>query len=186
MSANGHRRVVITGLGAVTPLGNDAETSWKELIEGRSGAGPITAFDADGYTTTFACELKNFEPASWMDYKQARRMDRFAQMIVAAGRQATEDSGLSIEAEPDRIGVSAATGMGGLKAYQDVCDTLIERGPPRVSPFSVAAISIREGADQSCSTFCPFLEPMKRRSPPARLTIARGAVCGCAVREPNV
>src|SRR5438876_1164809 len=146
MSANGHRRVVITGLGAVTPLGNDAETSWKELIEGRSGAGPITAFDADGYTTTFACELKNFEPASWMDYKQARRMDRFAQMIVAAGRQATEDSGLSIEAEPDRIGVSAATGMGGLKAYQDCCDTLFERGPSRVSPFSVAAIMPNSGA----------------------------------------
>src|SRR5438876_3575741 len=146
MSANGHRRVVITGLGAVTPLGNDPEASWKELVEGRSGAGPITAFDADGYPTTIACELKGFDPAAWMDHKQVRRMDRFAQMIVAAGRQAIEDSGLSVEAEPDRIGVSAATGMGGLKAYQDCCDTLFERGPSRVSPFSVAAIMPNSGA----------------------------------------
>jgi len=146
MSFNGQRRVVITGLGAVTPLGNDPEASWKELVEGRSGAGPITAFDADGYPTTIACELKGFDPAAWMDHKQVRRMDRFAQMIVAAGRQAIEDSGLSVEAAPDRIGVSAATGMGGLKAYQDCCDTLLERGPGRVSPFSVAAIMPNSGA----------------------------------------
>src|SRR5436309_6534411 len=146
MSANGRRRVAVTGLGAVTRLGNDTEASWKELIEGRSGAGPITAFDADGYTTTFACELKDFDPATWMDYKQARRMDRFGQVIVAAARQAVEDSGLSIEAEPDRIGVAVATGMGGLKAYQDCCNTLIERGPGRVSPFSVAAIMPNSGA----------------------------------------
>jgi len=146
MSANGRRRVAVTGLGAVTPLGNDTEASWKGLIEGRSGAGPITAFDADGYTTTFACELKDFDPTTWMDYKQARRMDRFAQVIVAAALQAVEDSGLSIEARPDRIGVAAATGMGGLKAYQDCCNTLIERGPARVSPFSVAAIMPNSGA----------------------------------------
>src|SRR5262249_27352733 len=140
MSANGHRRVVITGLAALTPLGNDAEGSWKALIAGRSGAGPITAFDADGYTTTFACELKDFEPAAWIDGKQVRRMDRFAQMIVAAARQVVQDARLAIEAEPDRIGVSIATGMGGLKAYQDCCDTLIGKGPARLSPFAVAAI----------------------------------------------
>jgi 3-oxoacyl-[acyl-carrier-protein] synthase II len=138
--------VVITGLGALTPLGNDAEASWKELIAGRSGAGPITAFDAESYPTTFACELKGFEPTSWLDRKQARRMDRFTQMVVAAARQAIEDAGLSIEAEPDRVGVAIATGMGGLKAYQDCCDTLIERGPARVSPFSVAAIMPNSGA----------------------------------------
>ena len=67
MSVNGQRRVVITGLGAVTPLGNDPEASWKELVDGRSGAGPITAFDADGYPTTIACELKDFDPAAWME-----------------------------------------------------------------------------------------------------------------------
>jgi 3-oxoacyl-[acyl-carrier-protein] synthase II len=138
--------VVITGLGALTPLGSDAEASWTKLIEGRSGAGPITAFDADGYATTFACELKEFEPTAWIEHKQARHMDRFAQMIVAAARQAVDDAGLSIEAEPDRIGAAIATGMGGLKAYQDCCDTLIERGPARVSPFSVGAIMPNSGA----------------------------------------
>jgi 3-oxoacyl-[acyl-carrier-protein] synthase II len=146
MSTNGHRRVVITGLGAVTPLGNDVEASWRALIEGRCGAGPITAFDADGYSTRFACELKDFEPTAWIDHKQARRMDRFAQMIVAAARQAIEDARLSVEAEPDRVGVAVATGMGGLKAYQDCCDALIERGPARISPFSVAAIMPNSGA----------------------------------------
>ena len=138
--------MVITGLGALTPLGSDAEASWTKLIEGRSGAGPITAFDADGYATTFACELKEFEPTAWIEHKQARHLDRFAQMIVAAARQAVDDAGLSIEAEPDRIGAAIATGMGGLKAYQDCCDTLIERGPARVSPFSVGAIMPNSGA----------------------------------------
>src|SRR5205807_973205 len=88
------RRVVITGIGMVSPLGNDAETSWTRLLAGESGAGEITHFDHTGYPVHFACELKGFDPTDWIDYKASRRMDRFAQMILAAARQAQADSAL--------------------------------------------------------------------------------------------
>jgi 3-oxoacyl-[acyl-carrier-protein] synthase II len=146
MSVNGRRRVVITGLGALTPLGNDVETTWESLVAGKSGAGKITHFDASAYPVTFACELKDFDPGVWIDRKRARRMDRFAQMIVAAARQAEQDAGLDIAAEPDRVGASVATGIGGLKAFQDCQDTLRERGPDRVNPFSIPAIIPNMGA----------------------------------------
>ena len=130
----------ITGIGAVTPLGNDVETSWADLIAGESGAGEITAVRRErSYPVHFACELKDFDPTEWIERKQARRMDRFAQMIVAAARQAEADSGLDIATEADRIGASIATGIGGLKAFQDCYDTLLERGPDRVNPFSIPA-----------------------------------------------
>jgi 3-oxoacyl-[acyl-carrier-protein] synthase II len=146
MSWNGRRRVVITGLGAVTPLGNDVESTWSNLVAGQSGAGEITAFDASEYPVNFACELKDFDPAQWIERKQARRMDRFAQMIVAAARQAEADSGLDVEAEAERIGASIATGIGGLKAFQDCYDVLKERGPDRVNPFSIPQIIPNMGA----------------------------------------
>ena len=146
MSLNGRRRVVITGLGAVSPLGNDVETTWMNLLAGESGAAEITAFDASGYPVNFACELKDFDPAQWIERKQARRMDRFAQMIVAAARQAEADSGLDVEAEAERIGASIATGIGGLKAFQDCYDVLKERGPDRVNPFSIPQIIPNMGA----------------------------------------
>src|ERR671936_55923 len=146
MSQNGRRRVVITGVGAVTPLGNDVESSWENLTAGRSGAGPITQFDASEYGVHFACELKEFDPAKWIDRKRARRMDRFAQMIVAAARQAEADAGLEVAQEPDRIGASVATGIGGLKAFQDCYDVLKDRGPDRVNPFSIPAIIPNMGA----------------------------------------
>jgi 3-oxoacyl-[acyl-carrier-protein] synthase II len=143
---NGRRRVVITGIGAVSPLGNDVETSWENLTAGRSGAGPIKGFDASEYPVHFACELKDFEATDWIEKKQARRMDRFAQMIVAAAIQARDDSGLDIEADADRIGASIATGIGGLKAFQDCFETLLERGPDRVNPFSIPQIIPNMGA----------------------------------------
>jgi 3-oxoacyl-[acyl-carrier-protein] synthase II len=143
---NGRRRVVITGVGAVTPLGTDVESTWESLVAGRSGAGPITLFDASAYPVTFACEVKDFEPERWIDRKQARRMDRFAQMIVAAARQAEADSGIDVQSEPDRVGASVATGIGGLKAYQDCYDVLRDRGPDRVNPFSIPAIIPNMGA----------------------------------------
>jgi len=145
-SRNGRRRVVITGVGAVTPLGNDIETTWTNLISGRSGAGPITQFDATEYPVTFACEVKDFDPTEWIDRKQARRMDRFAHLIVAAARQAEQDSGLDIKAESDRVGASVATGIGGLKSFQDCRDELRDRGPDRVSPFSIPEIIPNMGA----------------------------------------
>jgi len=146
MSMNGRRRVVITGLGMLSPLGNDVETSWRALLAGESGAAPITQFDASDYPITFACEVKDFDPAQYMDYKQARRMDRFAQLIIAAARQAEADSGIDIGSESPRVGASIATGIGGLKSFQDCHDTLRERGPDRVSPFSIPAIIPNMGA----------------------------------------
>jgi 3-oxoacyl-[acyl-carrier-protein] synthase II len=143
---NGRARIVITGIGAVTPLGGDAESSWEALIAGKSGAGPITHFDASDYPVHFACELKDFDPTDWMDRKTTRRMDRFAQIVVAAARQAESDAGLDIAAEQDRIGTAVATGIGGLQAYQDCYDTLLERGPDRVNPFSIPAIIPNMGA----------------------------------------
>jgi 3-oxoacyl-[acyl-carrier-protein] synthase II len=145
-SSNGRRRVVITGLGAITPLGNDVQTTWETLISGGSGAGPITQFDTTDFPVTFACEVKDFVPGDWVDHKQARRMDRFAQLIVAAARQAESDSGLDISKESDRVGAAIATGIGGLKSYQDCYDTLRDRGPDRVNPFAIPAIIPNMGA----------------------------------------
>jgi 3-oxoacyl-[acyl-carrier-protein] synthase II len=146
MSMNGRRRVVITGLGAVTPLGKDVDSTWQGLLAGRSGAGEITQFDHTDYYVHFACESSEFEPTDWIERKQARRMDRFAQMIVSAARQAEQDSGLDIAAEPDRIGTSVATGIGGLRSYQECYDVLLHRGPDRVNPFSITAIIPNMGA----------------------------------------
>src|SRR5438093_12244578 len=153
MSVNGNRRVVITGIGAVTPLGNDAETSCANLLAGESGAGPITQFDPSGYFVQFACEVKDFDPSKWIERKQARRMDRFAQLILAAARQAEADSGVDIAAEGDRIGASIATGIGGIKSFQDCYDTLIERVPDTVSPFAVPCIIPNTGA--GCASLVP-------------------------------
>jgi 3-oxoacyl-[acyl-carrier-protein] synthase II len=137
---NGRRRVVITGVGMVTPLGNDPESTWDNLVAGESGANPITQFDTTDYTVNFACELKDFDPTQWMERKQARRMDRFSQMALSAARMAEADSGISVEAAPDRVGAAVATGIGGLGAFEDCFQTLLERGPDRTSPFSIVQI----------------------------------------------
>jgi len=124
----------------VTPLGNDQESTWKSLVAGESGAAPITHFDASEYAVRFACEAKEFEPTTWIERKQARRMDRFSQLALSAARMAEADSGLSIAAEPDRVGAACATGIGGLYAFEDCFQTLLERGPGRTSPFSIIQI----------------------------------------------
>jgi len=146
MSMNGRRRVVITGLGMVSPLGNDVPTSWSRLLAGEAGAAEITAFDHTNYNVHFACELKEFDPTQWIDRKAARRMDRFAQMILAAARQAESDSGVDVAAEPDRFGASIATGIGGLHSYQECYHVLLTKGPDRVSPFSIPSIIPNMGA----------------------------------------
>ena len=137
---NGRRRVVITGVGMVTPLGNDPDTTWQNLVSGESGAGPITQFDTTDYAVTFACELKDFDPTTWIERKQARRMDRFAQMALSAARMAEADSGIDIAAAPDRVGAAVATGIGGLGAFEDCFQALLEKGPDRTSPFSIIQI----------------------------------------------
>ena len=137
---NGRRRVVVSGIGMVTPLGNDPDTTWDNLLAGESGAGPITQFDASGYPVTFACELKDFDPTRWIERKQARRMDRFSQMALSAARMAEADSDLSIAAEPDRVGAAVATGIGGLGAFENCFELLLDRGPDRVGPFAIVQI----------------------------------------------
>ncbi len=143
---NMEERIVVTGIGAVTPLGNDAETYWKNLTAGESGAAPITLFDASGFPVKFACELKDFDPTEHVEKRKARKMDRFAQMIVSAARQAEADAGLDVAAETERIGVSVATGIGGLGSFQDCAYTLKDRGADRVNPQSIPAIIPNMGA----------------------------------------
>jgi 3-oxoacyl-[acyl-carrier-protein] synthase II len=140
------RRVVITGLGMVSSLGNDVDSSWSALVAGESGAGEITTFDHSAYNVHFACELKDFDPTVWINHKAARRMDRFAQMIIASARQAEADSGVEVARSADRFGASIATGIGGLQSYQDCYHVLLTRGPDRVSPFSIPSIIPNMGA----------------------------------------
>jgi 3-oxoacyl-[acyl-carrier-protein] synthase II len=145
-SLNGRRRVVVTGLGAVTPLGLDVESTWSSLLAGDSGAAEITQFDHSDYKVHFACEVKDLDPTEWIDRKDARRMDRFTHLILAAARQAEADSGIDIAKEADRVGASIATGIGGIRSFQECYDTLITRGPDRVNPFAIPAIIPNLGA----------------------------------------
>jgi 3-oxoacyl-[acyl-carrier-protein] synthase II len=133
-------------MGALTPLGNDPESFWQNIMAGKSGAGPLTLFDPTGYPVTFGCELKGFDPTSWIDVKSSRKMDRFTQMVLAAAIQAQRDCGIEIEPEAERIGASIATGIGGLKSFQDCHATLREKGPDRVGPFSIPSILPNMGA----------------------------------------
>ena len=133
-------------MGAVTPLGNDVETFWENLTAGRAARPRSRRSTTREFPVHFACELKDFDPTKWIEKRKARRMDRFAQMVLAAARMAEEDSGIEIEPETDRIGVSVATGIGGLQSFQDCYDQLLERGPDRVNPLSIPAIIPNMGA----------------------------------------
>jgi len=141
------RRVVITGLGIVSPIGTGKENYWKGLIKGESAAATITAFDASKFTTTFACEVKDFNPDDYIDPKKSRRMDRFAQMGLAASKMAMEDSGLNVEKEdPYRLGAIVASGIGGLITVEREEKVLLERGPRRISPFLIPMMIINIAA----------------------------------------
>ena len=132
------RRAVITGLGAITPIGNDVATFWSNLSAGVSGVATISLFDPSDLEVRIAAEVKGFEPKDWMDFKQARRMSRFAQIAVAAARQALDHSGLEIgDHNRDDIAVIVNTGGGGLEEVAAGQMTLHERGGSRVSPFMV-------------------------------------------------
>src|ERR671939_1366207 len=133
------RRVVVTGLGAVTPVGNDVATTWRALVDGRSGAAPITKFDPTNFAVRFACEVKGFDPSAYMDRKEAKRADLFLQYAVSCAVQAMEDAGLSNGAsyDPDRVGVIMGSGIGGLKTFEEQHDVYRERGPNRISAFFI-------------------------------------------------
>jgi 3-oxoacyl-[acyl-carrier-protein] synthase II len=136
------RRAVVTGMGAITPIGNDVATYWSNLVAGVSGVATIAAFDASDLEVRIAAEVKGFEPKDWMDFKQARRMSRFAQLAVAAARQAIDESGLQIgDHNRDDIAVVVNTGGGGLQEVAVGEMTLHERGGSRVSPFMVPMMS---------------------------------------------
>jgi 3-oxoacyl-[acyl-carrier-protein] synthase II len=145
-NGNGRRRVVITGMGMVSPLGNDVESSWRGLVAGESGVRNVTFFDTSAFPVHFAAELKDFDPTVWIDKKAARRMDRFVQLVLAAARQAEQDSGVEVAADPERVGASIATGIGGLNSFQSSYGVLKDRGPDRVSPFSIPTIIPNMGA----------------------------------------
>lgn len=132
------KRVVVTGLATLNPLGNDVESSWEALIAGKSGIGPITAFDASEFASKIAGEVKGFEPKDHMDAKAARRMDRFVQFAVATGNALVEHSGLSITEENAlRVGVMLGVGLGGLDTIEVFHSKLVNAGPNKISPFMI-------------------------------------------------
>ena len=135
------KRVVVTGMGALTPLGNTAEESWENLKAGKSGAGPITHFDASQFKTQFACEVKGFNPNDYIDRKEARKMDLYTQYALAAAKMAIEDSGMDLEAEDkNEIGVVLGVGIGGIKTFEEEAGNYAINGPqlgPKFNPFFI-------------------------------------------------
>ena len=133
------KRVVITGIGAVTPLGNDVQTTWENVKKGISGIGPLTRLDADQFNVKVAGEVKDFNPADFMDSKEARRMARFTQLAIAASKMAVKDATLQIgeQVDPERIGVWIGSGIGGLDAFEEQHKRFLDKGPKRVSPFII-------------------------------------------------
>ena len=150
------RRVVVTGLGVVSPLGIGAESTWEGLLAGKSGAGPITLFDCSRHPTKFACEVKNFDPLVFSDKKEARKMDRFIQLGVAASEYAIQDSALVFSREEsERVGVFIGSGIGGFATIEREHIEMLKGGPRRISPFFIPSaiinlasgwVSIRTGA----------------------------------------
>ena len=132
------RRVVVTGMGAITPLGNDVETTWNNIVSGVSGIGPLTRVNADDFPAKVAAEVKDFDPTAYLDKKDARKMDRFAQYAVAASIMAVKDADLEINEEnSDRIGVWIGSGIGGMETFEAQHNNFLQKGYRRVSPFFV-------------------------------------------------
>ncbi len=155
------RRVAITGMGVISPLGNDLESFWQALVGGKSGVGPITRFDATDFPTRIAAEVKGFDPMDYMDRKDAKRMDRFSHLAVAAARQALEDAQLNHTLNRDDVGVAVGTGIGGIETFSEQFEVMRKKGPQRVSPFFVPMmianmaagnIAILTGARGPCIT----------------------------------
>ena len=129
---------MVTGLGLVTPVGNDVESTWQGLLAGRSGAAPITKFDPAKQQVRFACEVKGFDPLQYIDRKEARRYDLFAQFALASAHQAITQAGLEGRfPQPERTGVVIGSGIGGMQTYEENCSIYLTKGPDRVSPFFV-------------------------------------------------
>ncbi len=148
------KRVVITGLGAITPVGNTAEAFWQALLAGQSGIGKITRFDASEYDAQIAGEVKDFDPTAFIDKKEARRMDRFTQFAIAATKMAIADAGMALEKEDlSRIGAFVGSGIGGMETLHDQYKTLFEKGPNRISPFFIPMMIANMAAGQVSIAF---------------------------------
>ncbi|MCC6299112.1 MAG: beta-ketoacyl-ACP synthase II [Anaerolineales bacterium] len=161
------KRVVVTGMGCISPVGNTAKETWTALLEGKSGAGPITHFDASKHKTRFAAEVKGFDPLAHFGAREARKMDRFTQFAMAATVEALEQAGLKIdESNRDRVGIVIGTGIGGIGTIMEQAEVMRERGADRVSPFLIpmmisdsaaGMLAIRFGArgpNMSIATAC--------------------------------
>lgn len=144
------KRVVVTGIGTLTPIGNNLDDYWNNLVNGVSGADKITLFDASKFKTQFACEVKGFDPVNYMDRKEAKRMDRFAQLSIAASDMAVSDSGISKEnVDVDRVGVIFASGIGGINTFQEeVMNFAKGDGTPRFNPFFIPKMILDIAAGQ--------------------------------------
>lgn len=143
------RRVVISGIGVVSPLGNDAATTWDALVAGRSGVGPITKFDATSFTSRIAGEVREFDPERFLDRKEARKMDTFIHYAIAAAAEALSNAGFRIEAEnAERVGVYIGSGIGGLPLFERTHREFLERGPRRISPFFIPGMILNLASGQ--------------------------------------
>lgn len=141
------RRVVVTGLGVISPVGNDIDTFWSALLAGKSGIGPLTSFDASAFDSRIAGEVKGFEPAKYIEAKEIKRMEKFAQYAVAAAKQAVVDSQLDVSKEdPQRIGVLIGSGIGSLRIIEEEHKVYLEKGPSRLSPFLIPMLIVNEAA----------------------------------------
>jgi len=147
-------RVVVTGLGVITPVGHDVDTYWNALLTGKSGAAKITKFDVTGHSVTFGSEVKGFDPSAHIDPKEAKRMDPFAQYAVAAAKQAVKDSGIDFQKEDRfRCGAIIASGIGGLNELQEQHQKYMEKGPGRTSPFFVPKLMLNAAAGHIAIAF---------------------------------
>ncbi len=147
-------RVFVTGAGVVSPVGNNVEDCWRNLVDGKSGAGPITRFDASDYETRFACEVKDFTFEGIIDRKDAKRMDRFVQFAVVASHEALRSAGLGEHLpDPERIGVIVGSGIGGMETFEEQHSNLIQKGHRRVSPFFIPMMISDMAAGQVSITF---------------------------------
>src|SRR5229473_2031248 len=153
-SRGGRRRVVVTGIGLISPLGVGTEPTWQAILAGRSGIAPITLFDASRYSTRFAGEVKGFDPLSWLDRKDLKKCGRFIQLALAGTSMAIAASGLQIHAgNATRVGVTIGSGIGGFEVIEREHQVLLERGPDRVSPFFIVAALVNLAAGQVAVRF---------------------------------
>src|SRR3989338_2819223 len=148
-------RVVVTGLGVISPLGNDVPTSWQSMKDGKSGVGPLATFDASAFDSRIAAEVKGFDPALYgMTSKDTRRMEKFVQYAVACATQAITDAGLELEKEnKERIGVLIGSGIGSLRIIEEEHKVYLEKGPSRLSPFLIPMLIVNEASGHVAINF---------------------------------